>query len=341
MKTFLKYILLPLVILIAIAVLLCFLGPKNLNTNESIEIEAPPATIYNLVNSLQRSENWSTWFLNDTSLTTTYNDIYRGVGASSSWVSRTNENYAGKQRIIDVEKNKRVKSELEFKGWNGSSISEFTIDPDGSSTHVTWTFEGEDLPFVWRGMSLVMGMKGDMSKNYKESLQNIKKIAEERATQKLYNGVTISEKVLPEKHFVMQRQEVNKSNVLQFYSATLASLFTKMQKSGIEMKGSPCSFYYRWEHDENTTEMAVALPTAQPIALAGTSSVTIEEQNAIVVDYFGEYDGLGNVHEAIDEYLLDQGYFHNPPAIEEYVTGQSDSSDPSEWQTKVIYFYTN
>ncbi len=332
-----KYVLLPIMVVIGIYALLCVIGPKDFDTSESIDIKAPPSVVYNLVNSLQKSAEWNEWTLNDTAMVTTYNDIPRGVGAESSWTSESSGN--GTQKIIEVQKDRYVKSAMEFEDWEGINHAEFIIAPDGKNSDVTWTFKGgSPVPFLFRGIMLVTGAKGEMEENYENGLKNIKRIAEERAQKNLYNGYTITEQGMEEKNFVMTRQVVKMANAQQFYSTSLGALFNKVQEAGIEMDGVPCGLYFKWDEGASETDMAAAIPVDSPIAIEGASAYQIRERNAIVVDHYGSQEESITAHFAIDEYMLDKGYLFDPPVVEEYV--QSEDGDPAKSLTKIIYYYS-
>lgn len=339
MKILLKYILLPLSILLGIYLLLCALGPKDFNISEDIEIEAPAPVVFQLVNSLKKSELWNPWTLNDTSMVTSYNDIISGVGAESSWTSQMMGD--GTQKIIESEANSRVRSALSF-GQQPEVVNhaEFVLEPSRKSTDLTWTFESGNVnPFITRGAMLLSGMKGSMKDSYKEGLENIKRIAEQRANEGIYYGFEIVQKEMPERSFVLNRQEISMSNIQQFYATNLGGLFNKVQASGVEMKGMPCGLFFRWEKD-GTVDMAAAIPVAKPISIEGTASINLPERNTIQIDYYGEYSGTSAAHQAIEEYMKDKGYFMDPPIIEEYITDPTTEKDPNKWLTRIIYYFS-
>ncbi len=338
MKIFLKYILLPIALIIGIYCVLCYFGPKTFDTDENIDVKSSPSVVYNLVNSLKKTASWNDWMLSDTTMSVEYNEVERGIGASSSWKGKDGN---GKQTIVDAVKNQKITTELTFEGWDGVNTSDFILTPNGDETNVRWTFKsGSELPFLLRGYMLVSRAKADMKKSYQTGLENIKKIAEERSQNGVYNGYTIQLKEFGERNFVLNRSEVKKSNVQQFYATNLGSLFSKVQQSGIEMDGMPCGLFFKWEDGSDVTDMAAAIPVKEALSIDGASSLQISDKPAIQVDYYGDYMGAYKAHNAIEEYLLDNGLFQDPPAIEEYVTDPTTEKDPSKWLTKITYYYS-
>ena len=179
-----------------------------MNVKEDIEIEAPPAVIYHLVNGLKKSELWNPFSLNDTSLITTYNEIPSGVGATSSWESTIMG--SGSQKIVEAIANEKIRSILEFGAQPGvQNFADLIITGDKDESELTWTFEsGQDIPFISRGMVLFAGIKSSMKKSYKTGLKNIKRIAEERSKENIYYNLKVVQKEMPERSFVFNRQEV-------------------------------------------------------------------------------------------------------------------------------------
>lgn len=335
---YLKYPLLLLLGLIILFLAISFLGPKDLNVSESIKIEAPAPVIFGLVNNLQETENWNAWLKQDSTMVTTYNDIASGVGANSSWTSASMGN--GAQKIIASDANKRVRSQLNFEDFAGDNFAEFNIGKSGSGHEVSWSFEGTPLPFWMRGFAMLTGMKKGMSDSYNEGLEGIKRLAEERSSG-TYDGYTIKEVDMPERHFVMNRQEVETVNIQQFYATNLGAIFLKVQKAGQEMSGMPCGLFFKnIEGNGTTTDMAAGIPVASPISIEGSSSYSIADRRAITLDFYGDYNQTIKGHNAIRKYMKDRSYLQDPPIIEEYVTDPTVEKDVSKWLTKVTYYFS-
>lgn len=333
----LKYFLYIIGGLILLYILLCLIGPKDLNVTESIVINAPAPIVFNLANSVQEMEQWNEWSKADTTIKTTFNDVASGVGSASSWTSVNSGN--GTQKIILSEPYTKVRSQLNFEDWSGDNFAEINISEVGDQSNVSWSFEGTPLPFLFRGMALVTGMKSMMSNNYEKGLATLKSIAEQRAAG-IYGDYTIKEEDLDEKHFVMIRKEVDAANWQQFYASNLGILFSKVQSAGVTMKGIPCALFFKWKEDNQQTDMAAAIPVEDPIAIKGTASYSIEAQRAITLDFYGDIAEIEKGHITIDKYMHDRSYLQNPPVIEEYVTNEETENDPNKWLTKITYYFS-
>jgi len=337
---FLKWFLFALLLIVLVYMLLCVLGPKNLNTSRSTDIEAAPAMIFNQVNNLKQWPSWSPWNDMDTSMVINHGAKSEGSGASYSWKGDPDLTGSGDLLITESVKNEKTAVTMNFHDYDMTSFVNFNLKPNGDKTTVEWNMEDEkDLPFIMRGMMMVLGQKKVLENNFDDGLAALKSNAEKRA-QGEYNGFKIQPVELKEKHFIMNRQEVAMKNISQFYASNLGSLFAKAQKSGVEMSGKPCGLFFKWDEANGKTDMAAAIPVAQKLWIADASSLDIPAGNALQIDFYGDYSETSKAHNAMEEYLKDHGLFNNPPIIEEYVTDPSEDPDPSKWLTKITYYIT-
>jgi len=332
---FLKYLGLLVLLVIVLYLVACFFGPQNFNLTASKKIDAPPAVVFNLVNDIKKWEEWNVWNLQDTGMVVSYSDQTYGVGAKSTWTESENGN--GTQEIIESVANEKIRTQLNFEGWDANNFANLTFTPNGQSTDVSWDFEGTDLPFLMRGMML--RAKSGMRKSYKKGLNNIAQIAEERVNN-LYNNYTINRISAPERNFVMSRQEVKVTSIQQFYATNLGALFGKVQEAGANMNGMPCGLFFRMDERSGNIDMAAAIPTKEAVSIADAQSYHLEPKKALQIDYYGDYSEIASAHNAVEEFLRDRGYFQDVPIIEEYVTDPGTEKDPSKWLTKITYYYT-
>ena len=163
-------------------------------------------------------------------------------------------------------------------------------------------------------------------------------MSNKRAKQKIYKGYKVKDMIMPEKHFILNRQEVKMENIQQFYAQNLGSLFGKAAGAGVEMDGMPSGLFFKWDKENGTTDMAASIPVKEPIAIKGTNSLTIPSGRALQVDYYGDISKSTEANYAIDEYMKDYGLLNDPPIIEEYVTDPTEEKDISKWLTRITYY---
>lgn len=170
----LKIIGIIIVAVIVIFVLVSSLQPSQGHIEKSITINASPATIYKEINSFKSFNQWSPWMKMDPGVKTTLEGPESGVGAKMSWDGE--KTGKGSQWIEESVENQRVKNALAFEGYDGKAYAEFKLEPDGSGTKVTWTYDGTNDGIMDKAMW--MFMSGMLSGQYEEGLADLKKYAE-------------------------------------------------------------------------------------------------------------------------------------------------------------------
>ncbi len=338
MRTFLKYLIILLVLLAVIAIGLMAISPSKLVFEESQTMDAPPTMVYNMVNDFKKWRTWSPWDEMDPNAEHSYTSKTAGVGAQWSWKGNK-EVGEGSQTIVESKKGESIRTELKFGGWDGESYSSWKFEDMDGKTKVTWGFEGGETPFVFRPFNLLM--KGGLIKTYNKGLSKIKTIVEERSRDKVYNGYKINEVYVGEKNYILNRQVVEIANMQQFYTQNLGALFMKAQGKKLEMDGMPSGLFYSWDESKGTTDMAAAIPLKEPMTVPGAISQTLPDGKAVQVDYYGDYAKTETAHLAIEEYMDDHGLLVNYPIVQEYVTDPTTEKDPSKWLTKITYYTTN
>jgi len=338
MKKLLRYLIFFLILMAVVAVALMYFSPKQLIFEESIEIDAPPTMVYNMVNDFKNWDSWSPWADIDPDAINTYTDKTVGVGAQHTWKGNK-ELGEGSQKIIESVKGQKIKTELLTNFWKGSAYSNWKFEEKGKKTKVSWDMQGAETPFVFRPFNLLM--KSGLKKTYRTGLDRIKKQTEDRFKNKIYGGYKINEVYQGTKHYVMNRQVVNMADVNKYYTQNVGSLFTKAQGVTMEMDGMPSRLFYSWDETSGTTDMAAALPLKEPVTIPGAISQTISDGKVIQVDYYGDPGKTQAAHQAITDYMNDNGLLVNYPIVEESITDPVEEKDPKKWLTKITYYTTN
>ncbi len=162
--------------MVLIFVVVGLLLPREVTVSRSVTIDAPPATVFEIVNSWQRFNEWSPWADIDPDTAYTYSGPRSGVGAVMSWQSDDPSAGVGRQEIIISEPDRRVVTALDF-GDMGKGTAEMLIEPRGEQTVVNWGFHtdfGYRLVFRWMGL-MFDRMLGP---SYETGLERLKALAE-------------------------------------------------------------------------------------------------------------------------------------------------------------------
>ena len=119
----------------------------------------------------------------DPDMKLTFSENTVGVGAKNSWESKELGN--GSQEIIEVIPNQLIKTRMQFDDWAGYSYADIHLKSiNYNQTKVTWTLKGDtDIPFIGRGMMILMGFEKMIIKDYDSGLASLKVLSEEMAAK--------------------------------------------------------------------------------------------------------------------------------------------------------------
>ncbi|TNE65029.1 MAG: hypothetical protein EP344_03280 [Bacteroidetes bacterium] len=327
-----------LYIVVSLAVLWAVLGlfaKKEYHVERSLEIDAPRDLIYDHVRHFANFETWSPWAHLDPAMKTTIEGTDGAVGATYSWAG--NDDVGSGEQSITALSPDRMDIEVHFKGWMESSFPTYMVlEPVGDKTKVTWSADMH-IGFPWNALAMFTDMNAAIGKDYALGLERLKAVCEDMAHKK-YRGYEIAEVAMPAKFYAGRRATVEFAQMPDYYSTNMPKTFELLQKAGVEMAGAPSGLYWSWDEEAGKTDMACAIPVATDKKIAGLDIIPLDSGQALVIEYFGIYDSIGNAHYAMDDYLLEKNLESIPPVIEEYLTDPTQEPDTSKWLTKVIYY---
>jgi len=168
-------------IMIAAAVLTLLIvaaaKPDTFRIERSLTIEAPPVRIAGYLIDFHRWRDWSPWEKLDPDMQRTYGGPESGEGAIYAW-SGNGKAGAGHMRVTHAEP-QRVVIALDFeKPFRASNTAEFTLQPAGGDTLVTWSMTGPQ-PFMSKLMHTVIDMDALVGRDFEAGLHNLKTICEQ------------------------------------------------------------------------------------------------------------------------------------------------------------------
>lgn len=338
----LKIVGITLLVLVAFYLILCALGPKRVDANASVTVNAPVRLLYNSVADLETWENWSVWNIRDTAMKVTYGDTTVGKGGSYSWVDGQGE--TGNLKLIEAEQDKHLKSRIQFGNWPGYSFGDWTFEGMGDSSKLTWKMSSDtDIPFMARGPLYVMDLNGAIEKDFSEGLDNLKAYVEKKATPPyMYDGYEIKLVDIPERKFAAHKETVSFDEMQPFFAKYFPSLMGAVIRSGVEPEGMPSALYYNWDEENNVSDMAAAIGVKGDVPLgSGDEMITLPAAKGAMIDYYGDYEGLGKPHMAIDAFIFDFDHDMGAPVIEEYITDPMAEPDTSKWLTRIYYRFND
>lgn len=167
------------IVVVLIAAVLAFAATKRntFHVQRSIKINAPQEKVFALINDFHHWSNWAPQDKEDPDMSRTYSGTPSGMGAVSEWRSSGSAG-KGRMSIIESIPPHAVSVQVDFvKPFAAHNINEFTLNPEGSSTNVTWAMHGTNL-YVMKLMSIFVNMDRVMGKHFEDGLDNLKTVAE-------------------------------------------------------------------------------------------------------------------------------------------------------------------
>ena len=168
---------LALVILAALLLLLAYAAtrPDTFSIARSTRIQAPPERVWALIQDLKGFNRWNPWERKDPGKGQ-YGATTAGPGASYAWAS--DKLGAGSMTVTAATPAKQVTLRLDFVApMKATHIAEFTLQPDGTATQVTWAMSGQNN-YVSKLMQIFFSMERMVGDDFAAGLANLKALAE-------------------------------------------------------------------------------------------------------------------------------------------------------------------
>jgi Polyketide cyclase / dehydrase and lipid transport len=142
----------------------------------STTIAAPPELIAPHIQDFRAWEKWSPYEKLDPQMKKTFSGAERGVGASYAWEGNSKAG-AGSMTITSATPQK-VALALKFtKPMRSENTAEFSFEPDGAGTRVTWTMTGPKS-LMMKVMGIFMNMDKMIGQAFDEGLGTLKELVE-------------------------------------------------------------------------------------------------------------------------------------------------------------------
>jgi carbon monoxide dehydrogenase subunit G len=157
----LAYIAAALVVVVAGILIYAATRPDTFSVQRSASMKAPPEKIFALINDLRSWGAWSPYEKKDPAMKRTFSGPSSGKGAVYEWDGDKNVG-KGRMEITEATPPTKVLIKLDFiKPFEGHNTAEFTMEPKGDNTVVTWAMYGP-CPYVAKVMGVVMGLLMNM-----------------------------------------------------------------------------------------------------------------------------------------------------------------------------------
>ena len=174
-------ILIGVAILVVALVVLIATRPSDFRIVRTATMAAPAPVVFEQVNDFQKWAAWSPWEKKDPAIRRTYGGPPEGgVGQTYAWAGNK-EVGEGRMTLTESRPSELVRIKLEFfKPVAATHHAEFTFEPKGEQTAVTWSMTGRNN-FVGKAFCLFMDMDKMVGGDFEKGLAAMKTVAESQA----------------------------------------------------------------------------------------------------------------------------------------------------------------
>jgi uncharacterized protein YndB with AHSA1/START domain len=172
-----KKIAIAVIVLIAALLVYAATRPSAFSVQRTTSIKATPEKIYPLISDFRKWGPWSPYEKKDPNMKRTYSGAASGKGSVYEWEGNR-EVGKGSIEITEAVPPSRVVLKLDMiKPIEGHNVVEFTLQPLGGSTNVTWAMRGSHS-FVGKLLSLFISMDKMIGADFETGLASLKAVAE-------------------------------------------------------------------------------------------------------------------------------------------------------------------
>lgn len=334
----LKITVIALSLLVILAVIVGMLLPATVHVERSTVIEAPPATIFALVNGFAMFNRWSPWFEMDPEASFSYEGPAFGPGAKMSWISDHPYVGTGSQEITAATPFERVEIHNDFGG-EGSAETAFVIEKSEKGSRITWTFDSE------LGRSLLKKYQGLMfdswvGNNYESGLAKLKEIAETLPNADWSElDITVDQREAIAILFVPGQAEADAASLGNALGEAYGTIAAVMQRRGLEQTGAPLAIARSW--GEGGFKFDAGIPYSgniteeqledSPVQRGATSPGRI-----IQAVHIGPYAGISESYQKMLAFMGAHGFQPASDPWESYVSDPT-VTPPEEMITIISY----
>ncbi len=307
--------------------------PATARVTRTIEIDAPPANVFALVNDFNRMRQWMPWMSTDPNALYTISGAKRGVGASLEWDGPVVG--TGHQSIVESEAFNTVVNTLDL-GDGAATRSIFELTRSATGTHTIWTFE-TGFGFNIAGRYFGLLLDGIVGTEYEQGLISLKQMAE-RLPPADYSDIEIEHATVEaiDIAYLPAQALPDAASISSALGSAYFEILNFVDKHNLQNAGSPLSIGSSFDGSNLMFDAAIPVRLVTANTPRNASGVQIGHTyagDAIRVTHVGSYRTLGRTHDKISAYIAAIGLERNGPAWEVYV------SDPTRVAEEALQTY--
>lgn len=310
--------------------------PRHSRVEVSTLVDAPPATVFALVNDFRRIDLWSPRTATDPNARVVFSGPGRGVGATVTWDGLVVG--SGTQTIVESRANEHVATTIN-PGEPGEARTWFDIEREDGKTRVTWGFAHDHgLNLVGRYFALLLS--GVVKRDYENGIGALKELAESLPRTDFGD--------LDVEHLVVEPMQIaylpttsppEPGAISDAMGKAYFEILSFIDTHGLTEAGAPVSIVRGFAGSE--LRFDAGIPVRGVTDTVPRDGTTVKVGNtysgqAIRIRHVGSYRQLGTTHRKIAAYLAALGLERNGDAWETYV---SDPTRVPEAQLLTDVYY--
>ena len=306
--------------IVALLIVVGLLLPRHSRVEVSALVDAPPATVFALVNDFRRVDLWSPRTANDPNARVLFSGPNRGVGATVTWDGVIAG--SGTQTIVESRPHEHVATTIN-PGEPGEARTWFDIEPGEGNTRVTWGFAHDHgLNLVGRYFALLLA--GVVKREFETGIAALKDLAESLPRTDFGD--------LDVEHVIVEPQQIaylpttslpEPAAISEAMGKAYFEILSFIDARGLVEAGAPMSIVRGFAGSQ--LRFDAAIPVGGVTAETARDGATVKlgqtySGPAIRVRHVGSYRQLGSTHRKIAAYLAALGLERNGDAWETYIS---------------------
>ena len=174
-----KKIFIALVAVIAVFLIVVAVQPDSFRVERSAALNAPPAFLFAQVNDHKNFVKWNPFNELDPDVKNTFSGPDSGVGAVCSWKGQQPDRSRLQHHHREQAERTRPPAHGLEEPMEGTSTVDFTFEPNGDKTLVTWKMYGPQN-FTGKAISLFMSTEKMCGPMFEKGLKNLEEAAEDQ-----------------------------------------------------------------------------------------------------------------------------------------------------------------
>ena len=317
----LKRIGIVLVALVVVAAVIGFFLPRRVHVERSASINAPKSTVFTLVNSYRRFNEWSPWAALDPNTKYTFSGPAAGVGAKMSWTSSSPQVGNGSQRIVASQPYDSVTQRYEL-GPGMTADARFVLAQEAAATRATWHFETD---LGWNPFARYFGLmiERQVAPDFEKGLAGLKKLAEQLPPVDVSGlQVEAGEAKSVAIAFLSASSADSEDALAAAIGASLAQVRLFLVNNNLTQAGAPRTIDTNWGGATRTFDVALPIDRLPSEPVPADSVVQVKGSYAgpvVKAIHKGPYGTLRNTSEKLLAWMAINGYTPNGNPWNEFV----------------------